>query len=100
MNFKEKFIIVSLFLFGCQSTPQEIITSENARIDAIQLLQDLQFDYKGIHCGQPILTFYSDQNQVICDVSTKSESAIVKCKLHDCYLIEKKAFRIKFGITK
>ncbi len=96
-----KSIILTLFILtACQSSPQEVLTSENAKVDAIKLLQDLRFDYKGIHCGQPFKTMMDRHNYVWCNVSSDLESAKIHCKLHDCQLVEKKSLRIKFGWMK
>lgn len=97
------FIILfsSTILFSaCQCEQQERITSESAKIDAEKLLSDLKIDYKGIHCSQPRQTLMGRNDYVNCDVTTKSESIKINCKLHDCTLIEKRALRIKFGILK
>ena len=93
-------IINLMVLIACQSSPQEVLTSENAKVDAIKLLQDLKFDYKGIHCGQPFKTMMDRHNYVWCNVSSDSESAKIHCKLHDCQLVEKRSLRIKFGWMK
>ena len=89
-----------LFLIACQSEPREVLTSENAKTDAIQLLNDLQMKYNGIHCTQPAESMWDRHEYVICTASTKDEFAKINCQLHNCTLVEKKALRIKFGIIK
>lgn len=93
-------IITLAFTSACSSEPQEVLTSENAKVDAIKLLSDLKIDYKGVHCGQPNKSMWNNHDYVICDVSSDSDSAKIHCELHDCQLFEKKAFRIKFGLMK
>jgi hypothetical protein len=97
-----KYLLLTILTFsiGCSSNPQEVLTSENAKADAIKLLSDLKIDYKGIHCGQPNKSVWNNRDYVICDVSSDSEPAKVHCELHDCQLFEKKSFRIKFGLMK
>lgn len=97
-----KYLLLAILAFsiGCSSTPQEVLTSENAKADAIKLLSDLKIDYNGIHCGQPNKSVWDNHNYVICDVSSDSESSKIHCELHNCQLFEKKAFRIKFGLIK
>ena len=96
-----KSILLTLFILtACSSEPQEVLTSENAKADAIKLLSDLKIDYKGVHCGQPNKSMWNNKDYVICDVSSDSDSAKIHCELHDCQLFEKKAFRIKFGLMK
>lgn len=90
-----KYIVLTLLILAaCQVTPQEVLTSENAKIDAIKLLSDLKIDYKGIHCRQPFKTMMDRQTYVSCNVSSDSESAKIHCKLHDCQLVEKNRFEL------
>jgi len=96
----KKLLILSLLLIACQSEPKEFLTSQSAKTDSIQLLNDLQIKFEGIHCGEPRQTFMAKHDYVICDITTKEEMLKTNCRLHDCQLLEKRALRIKFGFLK